>query len=96
MLGVGEKITNVLLINLPELGLINNKEIASLVGGSLPKLKKAAKKYTKLISQAVDSLLERPFIWLLLLLVDIIIRYKNFILDWLTPVSLKNWPLPLS
>ena len=45
-IGVGEKITNVLLINLPELGLIKNKEIASLVGLA-PKTRESGKKIYK-------------------------------------------------
>jgi len=44
--GIGEKIANVLLINLPELGLIKNKEIASLVGLA-PKTKESGKKIYK-------------------------------------------------
>lgn len=44
--GVGKRVSSILLINLPELGKLNNKEIASLVGVA-PKTNESGKKVFK-------------------------------------------------
>lgn len=63
--GVGKKIANSLIVELPELGTLNNKEIASLVGVA-PKTTESGKKHVRITLVGAGFLSENLCTWPLL------------------------------